>query len=207
MLKVNEIFFDIQRNTAFPGFPGIFVHLSGGKPGSLYTAHRSRLSIKADQAMTIESICEEISKYNCPVVIISGEEPLLQSKTSLLISRLVDKYIVILETSGMIPVENINRSAIINFSVNCSESDSFDDVFMENLHTLQKKDFLKFIISKERDYNRARDLLNKRNLFESCNIMFIANEKHLSSKTLADWIISDQLHVRLGFHVEKLLMT
>ena len=205
MLKVNEIFFDIQDGTTFVGFPSIFISLAGGSLNNYYTSINSNYALKGEASLTIEQIMQEIARYNCYIVFIMGGEPLYQSKIHSLITSLTNKnYLVLVETSGTESIKNFNSKAIIILNIPCPSSANFSNFHFDNLNYLRTKDQIKFTLSSSRDYNWAKELIFKQMLFEKCNILFYANKESLDFKTLSEWIITDQLPVRLGFNLKDL---
>lgn len=206
MIKVNDIFFDIQIGTTFIGFPSVFISLSGKSTAASHVKLRPDASPGINKELTIEEIIAEIAKYNCYIVVISGGEPLKQEKIHMLIADLVNKnYLVLMETDGSQSINEINSKAILLLNIKCPEENDFDKNNYENLSLLRTKDQVKFLISSSRDYNWAKELVFKHMLFEKCNILFFANEKELPTNKLCDWIITDQLPVRLGFHAKRLV--
>jgi len=138
MLKVNEIFFDLQSETTFVGFPSVFVSLAGGTPGSRYASLNPKHALINEKDMTIEEIVKEISRYNCYIVVITGGEPLAQNKTHLLITNLVKKnYLVLLETNGKMNINQINNKAIIVMKIKYPNIEDEGRIQLENLKYLR----------------------------------------------------------------------
>jgi 7-carboxy-7-deazaguanine synthase len=205
MLKVNEIFFDIQDGTTFVGFPSIFISLAGKGVNHNYHSSGSNYSLKGEVSLTIEQILKEISRYNCYIVFITGGEPLFQSKIHSLISELTTKnYLVLVETSGIETIKTLNSKAIIILNIPAPSSINFSNFKFDNLNYLRTKDQIKFTLASSRDYNWAKELIFKQMLFEKCNILFYPEKSKLDYNTLAEWIISDQLPVRLGFNLKEI---
>jgi 7-carboxy-7-deazaguanine synthase len=173
MINIDEIYFDIQNQTTFVGFPTIFIQLSGGVPCSRYTTKNPQVSIKTNKSLTIEQILDEVSNYNCYIVNIIGGEPLTHPDVTQMISILLNKnYLVVVETNGSESIKSINSKSVIVMEVKCPDDDSFVKVDINNFQYLRTKDQLKFTISSSRDYHWAKDMLFKNMLFEKCNIIF-----------------------------------
>ena len=131
--------------------------------------------------------------------MVTGGNPLLEEKTHSLISALINKnFLVLIETDGTESIKNINSKSIVLLDVKCPGETNFNNFLMDNLTYVRPKDQLRFYITSSRDYNWSKELIFKNMLFEKCNLLFFADDKDLSSKTLSEWIISDQLPVRLG---------
>lgn len=82
MKKINEIFYSLQGEGAFSGFPAVFVRFSGCNTHCDFcdTEHQS-FTLMSD-----EEIVAAVSEYPANIVVITGGEPALQ-----LTSELIDK--------------------------------------------------------------------------------------------------------------------
>ncbi len=98
MLKINEIFFSIQGEGQFTGTPVVFVRLAGCNLNCSFcdTDHSEKLELTEDQVL------DEVKKYNCNTIVITGGEPLLQDLEELL--KKLHLYNIHLETNGTIDI-------------------------------------------------------------------------------------------------------
>ena len=76
MLTVNEIFHSIQGESTFAGEPCVFVRLTACDLrccwcDTPYAFHEGR-------KMSIDEVLAEVERYGCPLVEVTGGEPLLQ---------------------------------------------------------------------------------------------------------------------------------
>jgi len=99
MLTVNEIFYSIQGESTRAGEPCVFVRLTAcdlrcswcDTPYAFYEGRK----------MSIDEVVETVDGHNCPLVEITGGEPLLQDDVYPLMERLLaDGRTVMLETGG-----------------------------------------------------------------------------------------------------------
>ncbi|MBW2620128.1 MAG: radical SAM protein, partial [Deltaproteobacteria bacterium] len=96
-LLVNEIFYSIQGESTHSGRPCIFVRLTGCNLRCSYCD--TRYAYEEGVKMELTEIVSRIADYKCPLVEITGGEPLLQSNTPILISKLLENgYEVLMET-------------------------------------------------------------------------------------------------------------
>src|SRR5262245_57896929 len=102
MLTVNEIFYSIQGESTYAGRPCVFVRLTAcdlrctwcDTPYAFVEGHKQ----------TVDQIVAEVDKYGCPLVEITGGEPLLQEEVYDLMTRLLAPgRTVLLETGGHRP--------------------------------------------------------------------------------------------------------
>ena len=96
MRKINEIFYSLQGEGAHTGTPAVFVRFSGCnlKCDFCDTLHESGIE------MTDEAIIDEVCKYPCRMVILTGGEPGLWIDDALVDAlHKAGKYVAI-ETNG-----------------------------------------------------------------------------------------------------------
>lgn len=96
MKKINEIFYSLQGEGFFTGTPAVFVRFSGCnlKCGFCDTFHED------GRMMSDREIVEEVCKYPCRMVVLTGGEPGLWVDEALLcLLHEAGKYICI-ETNG-----------------------------------------------------------------------------------------------------------
>ena len=75
----------------------------------------------------------------------------------------------------------------------------------ENLKYLTKNDEIKFVICDRSDYVWAKQKIIEKEMSEICDIIFSPVYKSLKSSDLANWILEDQLNVRMQLQLHKYL--
>jgi 7-carboxy-7-deazaguanine synthase len=73
----------------------------------------------------------------------------------------------------------------------------------DNLALLTAQDQVKFVIADEADYDWAKDIIQQHQLDQQCHVLMSPVADVLSPKTLADWILHDQLPVRFQIQLHK----
>jgi 7-carboxy-7-deazaguanine synthase len=203
-LSINEIFFSIQGESTKVGLPTIFIRLSGCPLRCQYcdTAYAFH---KGDK-ISINNIIESISQYQTKHVTVTGGEPLAQRACHELLSRLCDeKYQVSLETSGAIDISNVDKRVmkIVDIKTPASEEESKNKY--ENLKYLNKDDQIKFVICDQTDYEWSKQKLSELNLTGHCEVLFSPEHQTLNPTDLANWILEDNLNVRMQVQLHKYL--
>jgi len=156
--------------------------------------------------MLFPEILEHVSRYQCPLVEMTGGEPLNQKETSAFISLLCDNgFEVLLETSGAVDITPVDRRAHIILDVKCPCSGMTYRMHWGNLAQLASKDEAKFVIQDRRDYEWARDVIIDRHLSEQCSVLLSPVFGALNLQTLAQWILDDRLPVRLQAQLHKFI--
>ena len=103
MLTVNEIFYSIQGESTRAGRPCVFVRLTACDLRCSWcdTAYAFYEGTKR----SLDDVVAEVEGYGCPLVEITGGEPLLQEDVYPLMDRLVSGgRTVMLETGGHRPI-------------------------------------------------------------------------------------------------------
>ena len=99
MLTVNEIFHSIQGESSYAGRPCVFVRLTACDLrcvwcDSPYAFHEGR-------KMSVDEVAAEVERFGCPLVEMTGGEPLLQKDLYPLMERLhASGHRVLIETGG-----------------------------------------------------------------------------------------------------------
>ena len=154
--------------------------------------------------MELSGILHRVQQFGCPLVEITGGEPLAQPGTLALIRTLCDHgFEVLLETSGAIDVAPVDTRARIVLDVKCPGSEMTDRMYWENLNHLTQKDDVKFVISGQQDYDWAVEILRRYNLSQRCTVLFSPVFGELDLQQLAEWILHDRLSVRFQVQLHK----
>ena len=145
-LEITEIFHSIQGESTYSGLPCVFVRLSGCNLKCSYCD--TCYSHEKGDVVGIEQILQKIDFYNCPLVELTGGEPLLQEQTPLLASRLLSKgYEVLVETNGSLDIDLLDKRCTRIVDVKCPGSGMSEKNDFSNMKRLTKKDQLKFELS------------------------------------------------------------
>jgi len=73
------------------------------------------------------------------------------------------------------------------------------------LNYLKAKDEIKLVITDHEDYLWAKNTIQEKNLLENFDILFSPSFEQVKSQDLAEWILKDQLPVRLQLQLHKIL--
>jgi 7-carboxy-7-deazaguanine synthase len=155
--------------------------------------------------MSLDDVIDRVDAYQCPLVEITGGEPLLQKDVYTLMERLLSAgRTVMLETGGHISIEQVPPPVIKIVDVKCPGSGESARNHWPNLDRLAHHDEVKFVIKDRADYEYAREIVRKHELAgRVAAILFSPVHGILDPKTLAAWILEDQLDVRLQLQTHK----
>ena len=203
MLTVNEIFHSIQGESTRAGIPCVFVRLTACDLrctwcDTPYAFHEGR-------KMSVDDVVGAVEGYGCPLVEITGGEPLLQEGVYPLMDRLLAGGLtVMLETGGHRPIDRVPPGVIKIVDVKCPGSGESDKNHWSNLDRLAPHDEVKFVVADRSDYDFARDVVASRQLASrAAAILFSPVHGTLDPKTLSEWVLADRLPVRVQVQLHK----
>ncbi len=203
-LKINEIFFSIQGETTRSGLPTVFIRLTGCPLRCVYCD--TEYAFHDGDKMTLNEIMEKICGYKTEQITVTGGEPLAQKNCRPLLEILCNAgYDVSLETSGTLDIQDIDNRVARIVDLKTPASGEVDKNMYENMQYLTANDQVKFVICDRQDYKWSKEKLNEYNLNERCEVLFSANHGEIQNSQLADWILKDQLPVRLQIQLHKYL--
>ena len=203
-LRITEVFHSIQGEASFAGRPCVFVRLTGCQMRCVWcdTAY----AFHGGEWRTVDDVVEAVRAFGCPLVEVTGGEPLLQPGVHPLMSRLCDEgFEVLLETGGGLDIKSVDRRVRRIVDVKCPGSGEAANNRWENLDDLRAGDELKFVIADRADYEWARATIAARALTGRCPIHLAPVWGALEPAELAGWILADRLPVRLSLQLHKLL--
>jgi len=203
-LKIFEIFHSLQGESSRMGLPTIFIRLSGCPMRCHYcdTAY----AFQGGVMMEIDDIIGVIKKYHTQYVTVTGGEPLAQKEVLNLLKVLADQnYDVSIETGGGISIKEIDPRIKIILDIKTPESGEEKKNHWENLNLIQRKDEIKFVLCSREDYDWAKRILDQYQLIEKCDVLFSPVYQKLNATDLGNWILEDQLPVRMQIQLHKLL--
>lgn len=205
-LRVNEIFHSIQGESGYAGWPCVFVRLTGCNLRCSYCD--TRYAYDEGDLVTLREIIGRVRRFDCPLVEITGGEPLLQAETPGLIAELLDLgHTVLLETNGSMDISAVDRRCVKIVDFKCPSSGESDANDMGNLGRLGPPDEIKCVIGTREDYEFAREIerLIAERAGTCATVCFSPVFGKLEPKELAEWILADRLRVRLGMQLHKII--
>lgn len=203
-IRLTEIFFSLQGETKTVGLPTVFIRLTGCPLRCQYcdTAY----AFHGGKWHTIDEILQEIKKFNARYVTVTGGEPLVQKSCLLLMRQLCDQgYQVSLETSGALDVSQVDSRVTKVIDIKTPGSGEVEKNHWENISMLTSQDQVKFVICNKGDYEWAKQMLQHYHLSKCCEILFSPSHQQMNATELAEWILQDQLPVRMQIQLHKYL--
>lgn len=203
-LRINEIFYSIQGESVYAGLPCVFIRLTYCNLRCSYcdTAY----AFYEGDWQSFDNIIQDVKKYNCNLVEITGGEPLLQENVLILMTRLCDEgYTVLIETGGHMSIENIDSRVRKIMDLKCPSSSESDKIYWPNIKYLNKNDQVKFVIGDLEDYQFAKEIIYQYHLDDICPILVSPVFGKMNPSDMADWILNDNLPVRMQLQIHKFI--
>lgn len=203
-LRINEIFYSIQGESSFAGRPCVLVRLTGCQMRCVWCD--SQHSFYDGNWRTLAEVIAEVELHGCPLVEVTGGEPLLQPGALPLMERLCDLgYEVLLETGGGVDISAVDLRVRRILDLKCPGSGEVANNLWENVDDLRDIDEIKFVLADRADYDWACSVMLDRGLDRICPVHFAVVAGELEAAVLAGWILEDRLPVRLGLQMHKIL--
>ncbi len=203
-LKITEIFLSIQGEAASVGWPTVFVRLTGCPLRCQYCD--TQYAFHGGSWASIPEILAQVAGYSTARVCVTGGEPLAQRGCPKLLAALCEAgYQVSLETSGALDIADVDSRVARVVDVKTPGSGEHSRNRLENFHTLQPTDQLKFVICNREDYEWSREMLRTYALDKKCTVLFSPSYRETKPEVLAQWILDDRLAVRLQVQLHKYL--
>ncbi len=156
--------------------------------------------------MSIDDVLGRVAAFGCPLVEVTGGEPLLQPEAIPLMQALVDQgYTVLLETGGGVTIEHVPAGVRRIVDVKCPGSGESKRNLWSNLDHLRAGDELKFVIAGREDYCWAKEQIQARNLSGRWPLLFSCVHGGLDPAELARWVLGDRLRARIQLQLHKYL--
>ena len=217
-MQITEIYKSLQGESSYSGLPCVFVRLTACNLRCSWCD--SEYTFQGGRRMTLEEVLGETegAAGTCRMVEITGGEPMLQEREVVpLMERLLERgYTVLLETSGERPLARVPQQVVKIVDVKCPHSGAAGTFRMENLEALAPHDEVKFVLSDRADYEFARDFVREHGLpLKVASVIFSpafrkeatgardASHCLLDPRELAEWVLQDELPVRLGLQLHK----
>lgn len=204
---VHEIFKSIQGESSFAGLLCTFVRFAGCNLRCSYCDTQEAQNSLLAHRFTADQIIEHIVGLTCPLILLTGGEPLLQKNLEKLCDELGSRgYTVCIETNGTISIEPFSTAVRFIMDVKCPSSGAAHSFYMNNLDYIKPADELKFVLSDRDDYRWATDFISENKLNGRCQLIFSPVWNAIVPHELASWMIEDNLTgVRLQLQLHKLI--
>ena len=202
-LTINEIFYSIQGESTYAGRPCVFVRLTAcdlrcSWCDTSYAFHEGR-------KQSLDEVLAEVDRYGCPLVEVTGGEPLLQEGVYPLMQSLLDRgRTVLLETGGHHSTARVPDPVVTILDVKCPASGESRRNDWTNLKRLRPHDEVKFVVGDRHDYEYARDVIARYDLANRAAAIHLSPvHGTLNPRMLSEWVLADRVPARVQLQIHK----
>ncbi len=203
MLTINEIFYSIQGESTFAGRPCVFVRLSAcdlrcSWCDTEYAFHEGR-------KRSVDDVLAEVDRLNCPLVEVTGGEPLMQDEVYPLMRSLLDRgRTVLLETGGHRSTADVPAPVVTILDVKCPGSGEAHRTEWANLERLRPHDEAKFVVKDREDYEYACSVISQYDLGARAAAVHLSPVHDVMDlRRLSEWVLADRLDARVQVQLHK----
>ena len=202
-MVVNEIFYSVQGESTYAGRPCVFVRLTAcdlrcSWCDTPYAFHEGT-------RRPVEDVLGDVERFDCPLVEVTGGEPLLQEDVYPFLQALIDRgKTVLLETGGHRSTARVPAPVVTILDIKCPGSGEAARTDWANLDRLRPHDEVKFVIKDRVDYEYARDAIERHALAERAAAIHLSPVHGvLDPRILSEWVLADRLSVRVQLQLHK----
>ena len=204
-VRIIEVYTAVQGESTWTGLPCVFVRLAGCNLRCTWCD--SEFTFTGGEHREIDDLVAEVVATGVPLVEVTGGEPLAQPDCLGLLKVLCDTgYLVSLETSGAMDTIGVDERVSVVLDLKTPGSGESSRNLYGNVSQLKPIDQVKFVICNREDYEWARFKVEEYALRDKvAELLFSASHAELESSQLAQWILEDELDVRLQIQLHKYL--
>jgi len=184
-LTINEIYHSIQGESTWMGRPCVFVRLTFCDLRCNYCD--TEYAFYEGRKQTLTEIVDAVAAFLCPLVEITGGEPLL-------------------ETSGAHDISKVDPRVHRIMDLKTPGSGEVDRNLWSNIKHLTSRDEVKFVMGSREDYEWSRDKVQRYDLASRCHaVLFSPIFGRIDPRQIVEWILADRLDVRFQLQMHKFI--
>jgi len=204
-LLIHEVYKSVQGESTFAGLPCVFVRLAvcDSRCSWCDTPH----AFNQGERMPRAAVLAKALAFDCPLIEVTGGEPLLQSDVLPLMTELADAgQTVLLETSGAHDVAAVDRRVHVIMDLKCPDSGESHRNRWSNLDALKPTDQIKFVIASRRDWDWAAAAIREHRLDARFQCLVSTVFGAVQPVELVNWLLDSGLdRVRFQLQLHKIV--
>ena len=202
---MNEIYQSVQGESTWAGLPCIFVRLTFCDLRCTYCD--TEYAFYEGKKQTLDEIAAAVLAFSCPLVEVTGGEPLLQKNVLPLMRTLCDAgKTLLLETSGAHDISVVDPRVHRIMDLKTPSSGECARNLFTNIEHLTSRDEVKFVIGSREDYEWSRAQVREHRLAARCRaVLFSPVFGKIEPQEIVDSILADELPVRFQLQMHKFI--
>lgn len=204
-LTVNEIYQSVQGESTWAGLPCVFVRLTFCDLRCTYCD--TEYAFYEGNKMTLKEIEDKVRGFGCPLVEVTGGEPLLQPNCIPLLARLCQAgFTVLLETSGSHDIAPVDERVHRIMDVKTPSSGECARNLYANIDHLTERDEVKFVVGSREDYEWTREKMREHDLASKVRAVLLSPVfGKISPADIVAWMLEDKLPARFQLQMHKFI--
>jgi 7-carboxy-7-deazaguanine synthase len=204
-LKVNEIYLSVQGESTWAGLPCLFIRLTACDLRCTYCD--TEYAFYEGKKRTVSDVLDEALAADCPLVEVTGGEPLLQKNVLPLMKALCDAgKTVLIETSGAHDISAIDPRVHRIMDLKCPGSGECARNRFENIPHLTVRDEVKFVIGSREDYEWTRTQITAHELSARCGCVLLSPVfGRIEPRDIVEWMLEDKVPARFQVQMHKMI--
>lgn len=204
-LTVNEIYQSVQGESTWAGLPCVFVRLTFCDLRCTYCD--TEYAFYEGAKMPLGEIVAKVRAYDCPLVEVTGGEPLLQPACPRLLAMLCDAgFDVLLETSGAHDIAAVDPRVHRIMDLKTPSSGECARNLESNITRLTTRDEVKFVIGSREDYEWARGKMAEFDLASKVRAVLLSPVfGKIAPADIVSWMLEDRLPARFQLQMHKFI--
>jgi 7-carboxy-7-deazaguanine synthase len=203
MLTLSEIYLSVQGESTHVGRPCVFVRLTACNLRCEWCD--TPYAFTGGRRVSVEDVVRDVRALGCPLVELTGGEPLLQPDLFPLMRRLIEEGCeILLETGGHMPIDDVPEPVRIILDVKCPGSGEAGRMHWPNLDKLRPTSEVKFVIRDRIDFDYACGVVRRHQLADRAGaVLFSPVFGVLAPDVLVRWLLESGLPARLQLQAHK----
>jgi 7-carboxy-7-deazaguanine synthase len=195
----------VQGESTWAGLRCVFVRLTACDLRCTYCD--TEYAFYEGKKRLLQDVIDEVLAIDCPLVELTGGEPLLQKNALPLMTALCDAgRTVLIETSGAHDISKIDPRVHRIMDLKTPDSGECARNLYSNIEHLTRRDEVKFVIGSREDYEWSREQVAKFSLGTRCGtVLFSPVFGKIQPVEIVEWIIEDKLDVRFQLQMHKFI--
>jgi 7-carboxy-7-deazaguanine synthase len=204
-LKINEIYLSVQGESTWAGLPCVFVRLTGCDSRCSYCD--TEYAFYEGSRRSLDDVFGEVLRFACPLVEITGGEPLLQKSVLSLMAALCDAdRTVLIETSGAHDISGIDPRVHRIMDLKTPSSGEIARNLYANIALLNHRDEVKFVIGSRDDYEWSREQIERHQLANRVRAVLLSPVfGRIEPREIVEWMLEDRLSARFQLQIHKFI--
>ncbi len=204
-LTVNEIYQSVQGESTWAGLPCVFVRLTFCDLRCTYCD--TEYAFYVGKKMPLGEIVAAVRVFGCPLVEVTGGEPLLQPACEPLLAMLCAAgFTVLLETSGAHDISAVDPRVHRIMDLKTPSSGECARNLYANIAQLTERDEVKFVLGSREDYEWARGMIEEHSLAGKVRAVLLSPVfGRIAPSDIVAWMLEDHSPARFQLQMHKFI--